>query len=58
MASTQEPQTQPQADWHAMAEQQVLQDVGSGEQGLKSLEVPHRLEQFGRNALEDRKSVV
>jgi len=38
--------------WHALPEQELFQQVSSGESGLKSPEVPHRLEQFGHNSLE------
>ncbi len=38
--------------WHALEEQELLQEVSSGEGGLKGSEIPHRLEQFGRNTLE------
>ncbi len=38
--------------WHALSEQKLLQQVSSGETGLKSPEIPHRLEQFGHNSLE------
>ncbi len=38
--------------WHSLAEPELLQEISSGEGGLKSSEVPHRLEQFGRNTLE------
>ncbi len=43
--------------WHTQSEQELIQKVGSGEQGLQTAEVRHRLEQFGRNALEAEEAV-
>ncbi len=44
------------SNWHAMTEQQVLQQTYSSEQGLSSSEIPPRLAQYGRNAMEATES--
>ncbi len=43
--------------WHSHSKQELFQKVDSGEQGLQTAEVRHRLEQFGRNALEAEEAV-
>ncbi|HER34847.1 MAG TPA: HAD family hydrolase, partial [Halothiobacillaceae bacterium] len=43
--------------WHTQSEQALFQKLGSGEQGLQTVEVRHRLEKFGRNALEAEETV-
>jgi Ca2+-transporting ATPase len=42
----------PRITWHALNEEELWLKLGSGEQGLTSSEIPHRLAQFGKNTLE------
>jgi len=43
--------TDTKKPWHSLEEEELLERVSTGDQGLKSSEVPHRLEQFGPNTL-------
>jgi Ca2+-transporting ATPase len=46
-----------QVPWHALREEEALQRLGAGPDGLSEAEVRERLEAFGRNALEAEEGV-
>ncbi|QAA76092.1 MAG: hypothetical protein BIP78_0326 [Candidatus Bipolaricaulis sibiricus] len=48
----------PQRAWHALAVDEVLQSVKADREGLATGEIPHRLERFGRNALEAERATT
>ncbi|MDY6761596.1 MAG: cation-transporting P-type ATPase [Candidatus Nanohaloarchaea archaeon] len=44
-------------EWHAAEEETVLEELDTGEDGLTAADAEHRLEEYGRNEIEEEDSI-